>query len=188
MLRFYWRLVRRTPPLLWRALRGLDTATGVLTLVFGAVGFGAWQQLLPWWTPFAAFGLILFYGFLRTNHDEYLTVEGERDRLRRGRATAEKRIAVKNLLVEAAERGEKLKDCAVSHQEIVAWVDRTHDLIESAFDKGVARSFVNGGSGNIYRPPDTYALGLRLKCLHELNERADSLKINPRFDPQDWSD
>jgi hypothetical protein len=65
MLRFYWRLVKRTPVLLWRALTGLDTITGALALAIGAVGLSAWQRLLPWWSPFAALGVILFYGFLR---------------------------------------------------------------------------------------------------------------------------
>jgi hypothetical protein len=72
---FYWRLVKRTPRLLWRALTGLDTVTGLLTLAFGAVGVGAWQQLLPWWSPFVAFAVILFYGFLRENYEEYLQVQ-----------------------------------------------------------------------------------------------------------------
>jgi cyanate permease len=53
----------------------LDKVAGALTLVFAAVGVGAWQQLLPWWAPFAAFAIILFYGFLRENYEEYLRVE-----------------------------------------------------------------------------------------------------------------
>jgi len=94
VLRFYWRLVKRTPLLLWRSLTGLDTITGALTIVFGVVGIGAWQQLLPWWVPFAAFGAILFYGFLRENYEEYLAVEGERDTLKEERETEEKRAAI----------------------------------------------------------------------------------------------
>jgi hypothetical protein len=94
VLRFYWRLVKRTPVLLWRALTGLDTITGALALVFGAVGLSAWQQLLPWWSPFVAFGIILFYGFLRENYEAYLAVEGERDTLKKDVETEEKRAAI----------------------------------------------------------------------------------------------
>ena len=94
MLRFYWRLVKRTPRLLWRSLTGLDKVTGALTLAFSVVGIGAWQLLLPWWSPFAAFGVVLFYGFLKENYEEYLTVEQERDQLQSEKETEEKRAAI----------------------------------------------------------------------------------------------
>lgn len=174
--------------LLWRSLAGLDKVTGAMTLAFSAIGIGAWQQLLPWWLPFVAFGFLLFYGFLKSNYEEYLVVEGERNWLLEGRANTEKRIAVKNLLAEAADQAEALKSPVTDPQDIMAWVQNTHDLIEAAFDKGAARSFISDKSSNIYRPPNPYALGVRLKRLDELIDRANSFEINPNFDPQNWTD
>ena len=82
-----------------------------------------------------------------------------------------------------------------SHQDIVAWVDRTHDLIEAAFDKAEARHFMNSDD---YEPakyppwrevrvdPYKYHLKPRLRRLHELVIRANELPISPDFDPQAW--
>lgn len=81
MWRFYGRVLLRIPSLLLEALKRLDAGVGMLTLVFGAVGFVTWQQLLPWWSPFVAFGAILFYGFLSANYEEYANVDRERGRL-----------------------------------------------------------------------------------------------------------
>jgi hypothetical protein len=109
VLRFYWRLVKRTPVLLWRAVTGLDKIIGALVLVFGAVGLSAWQQLLPWWSPFVAFGTILFYGFLRENYEEYAAVESERDGLQEGVETNEKGAAIGLGLQELYGRGADLR-------------------------------------------------------------------------------
>jgi hypothetical protein len=109
MLRFYWRLVKRTPVLLWRALTGLDTITGALALAIGAVDLSAWQRLLPWWSPFAALGVILFYGFLREIYESYLVVEGERDALKKDVETKEKRAAVGAGLQQLYNRGLALR-------------------------------------------------------------------------------
>ena len=90
-------------------LTGLDKVTGALALVFGAVGLSAWHQLLPWWSLFVAFGAILFYGFLRENYEEYLAVEGERDGLKEGVETNEKRAAIGVGLQELYGRGADLR-------------------------------------------------------------------------------
>jgi hypothetical protein len=109
VLRFYWRLVKRTPLLLWRALTGLDKVIGALTLAFGVVGLGAWQQLLPWWLPFVAFGVLLYYGFLRENYEEYLAVEGERDTLKESVETDEKRAVIGEGLQQLYGQGAELR-------------------------------------------------------------------------------
>jgi hypothetical protein len=109
VLRFYWRLVKRTPVLLWHALTGLDTIIGVLALAFGAVGLSTWQQLLPWWSPFAAFGAILIYGFLRANYEEHLAVEEERDDLKRQLAAKEERATIEAALQRLYGEGAALR-------------------------------------------------------------------------------
>jgi len=108
VLRFYWRLIKRTPVFFWRALTGLDKVAGALALLFGAIGIGAWSQLLPLWTPFAAYGVILLYSFLRANYEEYIAVEGERDALIERLETAERRKALNDLLGDALKEGRSL--------------------------------------------------------------------------------
>jgi hypothetical protein len=70
MWHFYRRVVRHTPSVLLQALKRMDTGVGMLSLVFAAAGFAAWQDYLPWWGPYAAFGAILFYGFLQSAFEE----------------------------------------------------------------------------------------------------------------------
>src|SRR5215208_5363152 len=140
MWRFYWRLVKRTPLLLWRALTGMDKVTGALALAFGAVGLSTWQQWLPWWSPFVAFGVILLYGFLRENYEEYLTVERERDQLQDEKevleeqaATEEQRAALKELLAEAMREGEELLRSDPSIEQAEEWINKVGGVLQIAF-------------------------------------------------------
>ncbi len=153
MLRFYWRLGKRTPVLLWRALTGLDTVTGALALVLGAVGLSAWQQLLPWWSPFVAFGAILFYGFLRANYEEYLAVEGERNTLKQGQETKEKRAAVGQSLQWLYREGAELRtelmnstdETSVSecNEKLAAWRQSVGNYLAENASTGKAQ-YVDG--------------------------------------------
>jgi hypothetical protein len=190
VLRFYWRLVKRTPVLLWRSLTGLDTVTGVLALVFGAVGVSAWQQLLPWWSPFVAFGVILFYGFLRENYEEFQVVERERDDLRKGRTTSERRAALKDALAAADESGHRLYANEPSVGDAEQWVTRTHNLMEAAYGKGEARLFLSDAGYTFMASQHSTRQGLwvqgRLRRLAELMARVDSLDLRPDFDHQEW--
>ena len=203
MLRFYWRLVKRTPVLLWRSLTGLDKVTGVLALVFGAVGLSAWQQLLPWWSPFVAFGVILLYGFLRENYEEYLTVERERDRLRNEKqtleeqaASEEQRAALKEVLAEAMREGEKLLKSSPTTEEAEKWVTKIRNLLLLAFlDTSEAELFVSdeGLPPLVYgdpvirfaQSPEQKWIRQRLARLTDLIRRADSLRIRPGFNGRD---
>ncbi len=175
--------------LLWRSLTGLDKVTGALTLAFGAFGIGAWQQLLPWWSPFAAFGVILFYGFLRENYEGYSRVEGERDKLRNGRTTSDRRVALKDALGTASERGQQLHASDPSVEDAERWVNDTAGLIEAALGKGEVHLFVSGVgitllSGNNSRQ-QLWIEG-RLHRLSQLITRVDTLYLRPDFDPLDW--
>jgi len=84
----------------------------------------------------------------------------------------------------------------VGKQDVEEWVHRTHDLIEAAFDKGEARRFLDSSD---YTPEKTvpyreiridpykYHLTPRLQRLNELILRANTLEINPDFDPQSFA-
>lgn len=191
MLRFYWRLVKRTPSLLWQSLTGLDKIAGALTLAFGAFGVGAWQQLVPVWSPFAAFGVIFLYGFLRANYEEHLAVEGERDELRRGRTTGERRGALKDALAEADESGHGLHASNPSMEAARKWVTQVHNLIEAGLGKGEARLFLSDAGYTFMADQHSTRQKLwvegRLRRLAELIPRVDSLDLRPDFDPQKWA-
>lgn len=149
MLRFYWRWTKCTPLLLWRSLTGLDKVTGVLTLAFSAVGISAWQQWLPWWSPFAAFGALLLYGFLRENYEEYLKVEKDRDKTQAAQETEEKRVAVGTVLLQLYDRGMALRmevmnstdesPPSVWQDRLRLWREATLDYLEDNVSAGKAQ-------------------------------------------------
>jgi hypothetical protein len=150
---FYWRIVRRTPRLLLRALRELDTWIGMLTLVFAAVGLGAWRDLLPWWAPYAAFGVLLLYGFLRENYETYLAVEGERNILKKEAESNEERAAIGQDLQRLYSEGANLRaqimcstdDSApdVWNERLVEWRQRVIDYLAENASTGKAQ-YVDG--------------------------------------------
>ena len=140
--------------------------------------------------------LVLFaYGFLKALYERF---GGMEERL----ATAKNRRAIKDLLGEAVDRGRNLQRTIrkegdeiviVSKQDVEDWVHGTHDLIEAAFDKGEARHFLNSegydpGHNLPWRDarhdPYKYYIEPRLKRLDELIVRANSLEVNPNFDPR----
>jgi hypothetical protein len=135
------------PLLAVEAVKRVDTTVGVLTIIFwvaiGGSAAGAWWQRLPWQLPVFAFVAFLGYGFLRAVYQEYLVVEGERDRLRKGKTTNEKRMELKELLAMADEGGERLHAADPSMDDAREWVTRTHNLIEASLGKGEARLFLS---------------------------------------------
>jgi len=151
--------------------------------------------------PAGALGLIFIYGLLRANYQEFREVEDAKRNLESKLASARKRKAVKDLLGLAVEQGEDLRVLTrkedgewkiISQQDVEDWVHRTHDLIEAAFDKAEARRFLDSSD---YTPekalpyreiridPYKYFLEPRLRRLNELIVRANSLEVNPDFDP-----
>jgi hypothetical protein len=150
VLRFYWRIVRRTPHLLLRALRDLDTGIGMLALIFAAVGLSTWRDLLPWWAPYAAFGVILLYGFLRENYEEFSAVEDERDKLQRQSTTSRKRRATLDLLGRYHAKGQKLfrshprveEIPQVTVGEVSEWGKEVYSLVRAAYGFGQAEIFL----------------------------------------------
>ncbi len=167
----------------------------VVTLINPEIG---WPEVSRWWAlvPLSA---LLVYGFLRALQERF---EGLEEKV----ASARKRRDVKNLLGDALDKGNALRQShrkddgggitLTSHQDVVDWVQRTHDLIEAAFDKAEARHFMNSDGyepekplpwRNVYVDPYRYHRTPRLRRLHELIVRANELEINPDFDPQDWA-
>lgn len=191
MLRFYWRIVRRTPRLLLRALRDLDTGIGILALIFAAVGLSTWQDLLPWWAPYGAFGVILLYGFLRENYEEFSAVEDERGKLQRQLTTSRKRRATLDLLGRYHAKGRKLVRShprveeipQVAAGEVSGWSEGVYRLIRAAYGFGQAEVFLSG------KDPDDAEVWLR-ECLAQLvrlMEQTSELELRPDFDPEDFA-
>ena len=205
MPNFYWRLVRRSFPLLWEALKRGDTMASILTAILGVAGLSWVLQFIPVWVPVSAFGFLFVYGLLAANYEEVRKFGDAKQDLESKLATAKKRKAVKDLLGVAVEQGEDLRVILrtegdsfrlVGKQDVEEWVHRTHDLIEAAFDKGEARRFLDSSD---YTPEKTvpyreiridpykYHLTPRLQRLNELILRANTLEINPDFDPQSFA-
>jgi hypothetical protein len=201
VLRFYWPTVRRTFGILWTATDRYVTGAGIgaslLTFFspeLAKLPWGNLPVLSRWWAVLPL--LVLFaYGFLKALYERF---EGMEERLE----TAKNRRAIKDLLGDAIDRGRNLQRTIrkegdeiviVTQQDVEDWVHDTHDLIEAAFDKGEARHFLNSegydpGHNLPWREarhdPYKYYLEPRLKRLDELIVRANSLEINPDFDPQ----
>lgn len=180
----------RSPGVLYQSLARVDKVAGVLTVAFVGAGVDAvWSEYLPWWAPYAAFGILLLYGFVRANYEEYLAVETERDELRAGRATTDKRAALKDALAAADEKGHELYASDPEIKDAERWVTDTHNLIEAALGKGEARLFLSDAGYTFMAGQNDTRQKLwvegRLRRLAELMARVDSLDLRPDFDPED---
>jgi hypothetical protein len=197
-----WRDVAvRTGVLLVRFYARADLLVGAITLVGGA-GIVALLRLVPWWGVLIGLVLLVLYAFAIAVFDKIRETEDGKATLEGKLSTAKKRRAVKDLLGVAVEQGEDLRVTLrregdsfrlVSKQDVEEWVHRTYELIEAAFDKGEARRFLDSSD---YTPvktapyreiridPYKYHLTPRLQRLHELILRANTLEIDPDFDPQ----
>ena len=201
MLRFYWPTFRRTFGILWTATDRYATAVGIGAAV--VTFFSPELARLPWidfpvlsrWWALLPLLVLFIYGFLKALHERF---GGMEERL----ATVKNRRAAKDLLANAVDRGKNLQRTIrkegdeiiiVTNQDVEDWVHRTHDLIEAAFDKGEARHFLDSegydpGHNLPWRDarhdPYKYYIEPRLKRLDELIVRANSLEVNPDFDPQ----
>src|SRR5215212_5327110 len=193
--RFCGRLLKRAFVLLWGTLKDWNDFTGTIVIILLIAGVGAsagWLfQGLPWWVSAAIFLLLFFYGLLRASYElqqEKNEVEKEKDELEKKAEDKNKRVAVKDLLGEAMEKGQNLRSSGKAQRRANLpaarkWVERTHDLIEAAFDKAEARYFRGGEIDKGLDPVDGC-----LRRLDQLIIRAKELDGNPDFDPQafDW--
>ena len=96
-----------------------------------------WEGLPVWAVPvfvMASVVVLFVRGLLKENFEKFREIEQERDALERGRETAAKRKAVKELLGEAKREGEKLKASSyvedgervfVSKGCLENWIDST---------------------------------------------------------------
>src|SRR5215210_2097708 len=74
MPRFYWKLLRRTPFLLWESAKKWDTVAGIATLCL--LEFGVRVAWMPWWLVFLQIVLLFLYGLMKANQEE-LTFGGD---------------------------------------------------------------------------------------------------------------
>lgn len=72
-MRFYGRLLRRTPSLLWESAKKWDAVAGVATLCL--LGLGMSVEQVAWWIVFVPIGLLCLYGMLRSNYEEFQALE-----------------------------------------------------------------------------------------------------------------
>lgn len=72
-LRFYWKLLQRTPILLWESAKKWDTVAGIAT--FCLLGLQVKVEWLPWWMIFVPIGLLFLYGVLKFNYEEFRGLE-----------------------------------------------------------------------------------------------------------------
>jgi hypothetical protein len=163
---FYWRLAKSSFPVFWEAIKRGDTMASILTAVLAVAGLSWILQFIPLWVPVGVLGLLFLYGVLRANYEEFRMVEDVKQELEAKLAVAEKRKAVNDLLGNALEEGESLKqgrryaiegdesqeleeieignDGQARHREEVrVWVDRTYDLIDDAFGRAQAQRFIS---------------------------------------------
>jgi hypothetical protein len=90
MLRFYWKLLRRTPLLLWESARKWDTVAGIATLCL--LGLGVKVDWMPWWLVFVPILLLFLYGLLNANYEAFRDIEQSRDALKETNEAVEKRL------------------------------------------------------------------------------------------------
>jgi hypothetical protein len=229
VLRFYRDLASRLPDLLWISAGLLEKIIGVVSLCLSVFGVTAWWPFSPLWA-FLPLVLFVLYGLMKANYEKFQEeeqkrkqVEAEIARLEKKLASERKRKAVMDLLGDAQEEGESLKQGktydlkdenpdkeddelldeyhAKREREERAWVNRTYNLIHAAFSKAEAQRFISNEGlteeemfgrkmrRSFYLTFDQrkYLIPARLKRLDGVIDRANSLPINPDFDPQDWA-
>ena len=191
------RLVKRSLPLSWDALKQGDAIAGVLTSVFGVAGLSWVLQFIPWWVPVGAFGLLFLYGLLKANFEQFQQIERKLDEERRANealkeklTTTERRKALKKALSSAADEGERLHIAMPTVEQAEAWAGRVRLMIALALDTGEMRLFdreygattVNSQTNR----KDKRYIRRRLQHLHELIPRVELLDVNPDFVASDW--
>jgi hypothetical protein len=208
---FWFDVALRTLALVPQAFKRLDLLYGVVPIVLGA-GAGLYLNLISWWMVFVA---LLVFGLMWAVYEKWKGANDRKEELEEKLAEQQKRIAVKDLLGDAQEEGEGLKQGrkytftaevsdeyqAIYDEEVRVWINRTYNLINDALGKAEAQRFIsNQGYTEIellgYEPPPyvylsstqrKYLIPPRLRRLHELTARLHDLDVNPDFDPQDWT-
>lgn len=150
-----------------------------------------WEGLSAWWA-LAPIGLLIVGILVKAVSQEYLEIEGERDRLQKERTTNEKRTALKDALGNASEEGQRLHADSPTKEAAEKWVNDTADLLEAALGKGEVHLFANAPgitlhSGGNESRQQLFIKG-RLHRLSELIARVDRIDLRSDFDPQDWND
>jgi hypothetical protein len=151
---------------------------------------GWWGDLSPWWGAILPVLVVAVVLFLLAVHKRFEEVEKERDKLREGKTTRDKRAALKDALATLDERGHEVYTGNPSVEEAEKWVNDAGRLIYDALGNGEARLFMSD-AGYTFRVSqnDTrqmlWVLG-RLRRLAELMARVDSIELLPDFDIQDF--
>lgn len=103
MLRFYWKLLRRTPILLWKSAKQWDAIAGIVSLCL--LGLRVSVEWLPWWVIVAPIGILFLYGLIKANYETFQEIEADKAAMKKNLAGITKRKAVKDLLGNAVDEG-----------------------------------------------------------------------------------
>ena len=192
--RFYGRLVWQMLSILWAAADHYLTVVGVASFFvillnpeIAVLAESAWSGISRWWA-LVPLGVLFAYGLMKANYEAFQEVEGERDLLRRGRTTREKRIALKDALGDAIEKGQELHASDPTTEDAEKWVNDTAVLIWAALGDGEVHLFANAPGVTLHSGGNESRHRGRLHRLGQLIARVDGMELRPDFDPEEWTD
>ncbi len=152
MWRFYGRLARRLPDLLWGSASLLEKITGVVSLCLSVVGVTAWWPFSPLWALLPIF-LFLLYGLMKANYEAFQKIKAEKDALEKQIETDEKRAAIGEGLADLYYEGITLRaeimdstdETPVSecNERLLEWRRSVADYVEENVSIGKAQ-YVDG--------------------------------------------
>jgi len=182
----------RTPWLLLVAYKRFDLIGSALTALLAVTGLGVWQDLLPWWAPWATLGVLLLYGLLMANYEEVSQSKQKSKELEEKLTTDKKRADFKDLLTKAWQEGQTLQESNPSDAAAAEWAHRVSNLIFNALNHSDAqRLYSDTGLMPMATSNDTPVrqwIRRRQERIDQLSERVDrdSLELKPTFNPEDW--
>ena len=135
-------------------------------ILVGGTSSTALLRFIPSWGVLVGIAVFVLYALLLAIYSKIKETEDEKAALEGKLATAKKRRAVNNLLGNALEEGERLKqgrryaiegdenqdpkdteianEGQASHdEEVRVWVDRTYELVDDALGRGQAQRFIS---------------------------------------------
>jgi hypothetical protein len=139
------------PRILWEASKGWVTFTGVAFLYLSfnrqlaAWGLSVFGSISPLWGLLPV-GLLFVYGMMKANYEELLKLGAVRE----DTEDSERRRTIKSLLRDLQARGRALaenyndyQDNSVTDEDLERWRQETYNLIEAAFGKQEAETFLS---------------------------------------------
>jgi len=184
----------RTPWLLLVAYKRFDLLGSALTALLALAGLGVWQDLLPWWAPWATLAVLLLYSLLMGNYEEVRDSAQKQKELEEKLTSDKERADFKNLLTKACQEGQRIHDSHADDALAIDWGKRVCNFIDAALGLSEAQDFYSDtGLLPIAPANDTSIrqwIRWRQKRIEKLKEKVDRDRPNfrPEFRLQDWQD